>query len=529
VVFLALMGAVGFVLLIACANVANLMLARAVGRAREISIRTALGAGRWRVIRQLLAESLLLSAMGGAIALFIAQWGIRAFDAAVIPTGKPAWIDFSMDYRAFAYLAGVSILTAILFGLVPALRLSRLDVNSALKDGGRAGAGIRGKYLSGVLVVAEMTLAVVLLAGAGLMIRSFMYAYTRPSGVDPTNVLTMNVQLPDAKYGKPEQQVEFQRSLAQRLQVVPGVEAVAVNTRTGVGFEFEGVQSDPKNRPGSDAMLIGDGYFEILRVQAVRGRLPSSADHSSGARVAVVNWTWASKNTPGQDPVGKRLRLFQNATPKDWITIVGLVPDFLQNASRSEPYPTIYIPFRIEPRTWMSVMARTHVPPATLAEPLRRAVQEVDPDLPVREVRTLEEEISMQYWPLRVFGAMFGIFAGVALLLATVGLYAVVAYGVNQRTREIGIRVALGASAANILRMVFQTGMRQMAIGLVLGLAAAFGITRVLSTILVGVSATDPLTFGTVSVVLIAAATLGCAIPARRAMRVDPAIALRHE
>lgn len=529
-VFLAMMGAVGFVLLIACANVANLMLARAVGRSREISIRAALGAGRWRVVRQLLTESLLLSAIAGVLALFIARWGVRAFDAAVIDTGKPAWIDFSLNYVAFAYLAGISFVTAILFGLVPALRLARLDVNSALKDGGRAGAGVRGKYLSGALVVAEMTLAVVLLTGAGLMMRSFLHAYNRPTGVDSSNVLTMSLELAESKYGKPEQRAQFERSLTQHLQAVPGVEAGAVNVRTHSGdFEIEGVQTDPKNRPGSDSVLAGEHYFDILRVRAVRGRLFTAADHAAGASVAVVNQAFANRYWPGEEPVGKRFRLIRDKTPKDWITVVGMVPDILQNTSRAEIDPVMFLPYRLDSRTWMSVLVRTQVPPSSVAQAVRLAIREVDADLPVRNVRTLDEEIAMQSWPLRVFGTMFGIFGGAALLLATVGLYAVVAYGVNQRTPEIGIRVALGASAGSILRMVFTTGMRQVAIGLVLGLGAAFGVTQVISSLLVGVSPTDPLTFGGVAALLMGAATLGCAIPARRAMRVDPAIALRHE
>ena len=528
-VFLVLLGAVGFVLLIACANVANLMLARAVGRAREVSIRAALGSGRWRVIRQLLAESLLLSAAGGIIAWFIANWGLRAFDAAVIPTGKPVWIDFSMDYRAFAYLAAISITTAILFGLAPALRLSRIDLNTVLKEGGRAGAGVRGKYLSGVLVVVEMALAVILLTGAGLMMRSFLWAYNRSTGVDTSNVLTMRLDLPDKKYAKPEQQTAFYRSLCERLGALPGVEAAAVNSRNGLTYELEGKPGDAKSRPTADSIMVSQGYFEILRVAPLRGRILTAADHTSGLPAVVVSRTFASKAWPGEDPLGKRLRVFQNDTPHDWMTVVGMTPDILPTTNRVEPDPTIYIPFRLEPRLWAAVTARTRVPPTSLSQAFRREVAAIDQDLPVREVRTLEENLAMNYWPLRVFGAMFGIFAAIALLLATVGMYAVVAYGVNQRTHEIGVRVALGASAATILRMVFKTGMRQTAIGLVIGLAAAFGITRVLSTILVGVSPTDPLTFTGVGLVLIAAATLGCAIPARRAMRVDPAIALRHE
>lgn len=264
-VFLVLLGAVGFVLLIACANVANLMLARAVGRAREISIRAALGAGRWRVIRQLLIESLLISTAGGLIGWVIALWGIRTFDAAVIPTGKPLWIDFSMDYRALAYLAVISIGTSLLFGLAPALRLARMDVSSALKDGGRgAGTGLRSRYLSGILVVTEMSLAVVLLAGAGLMIRSFLFAYTRPMGANTAGILTMRLELPESRYGKPEQQLSFERSLTERLKAVPGIENAAVVSiipgagSSSVSYEPEGAAVDIQRRPSANKIVVGD-------------------------------------------------------------------------------------------------------------------------------------------------------------------------------------------------------------------------------------------------------------------------------
>ena len=535
-VFLVLLGAVGFVLLIACANVANLLLARAVGRAREISIRVALGAGRWRVVRQLLIESLLLAGAGGVIGLAFAQWGIRAFDAAVIATGKPQWIDFAMDYRAFAYLAAITLATAVLFGMVPALRLARMDVGTALKEGGRgSGGGIRGRYLSGILVVVEMTLAVVLLAGAGLMMRSFLQAYQHPAGIRTANILTMRVDLPDAKYGKPPSQLEFQRRLTERLRTLPGVEnaTVASNVFGGGTFDFpyelEGQTVDPQHRPTTSFLLAGAGYFETLELAARRGRVLNAADYVAGPNVAVVNETLAQRVWPNQDAVGKRFRTFNGNTAGEWTTVVGVIPDVLQNPRDTKPRGTAIIPFRQHPAGWMAVMARTRVSAASLGNAFRREVQAMDQDLPVHDVTTLDDQLALARWPWRVFGSMFAVFAAIALLLATVGLYAVVAYGVNQRTQEIGLRTALGAPAGSILRLVFRGGMRQAGIGLVLGLGAAFGVTRVLSALLVGVSPTDPLTFGSVAAVLIVAAGLGCAIPARRALRVDPAIALRHE
>ncbi len=534
-VFFVLLGAVGFVLLIACANVANLLLSRAVGRAREISIRAALGAGRWRVVRQLLVESLLLSVAGGLIGLALATWGIRAFDAAVIPTGKPRWINFSMDFRAFGYLAGITFTTAILFGLVPALRLARMDINSILKEGGRTGIGVRGRRLSAALVVVEMTLAVVLLTGAGLMIRSFLVAYSLPLGVDTGNIITMRLELPAAKYGKPAEQLEFQRRLVERLRAAGAVESATVASGPfGTGnftlpFELEGQPSEPDRRKSTNYLLAGNHYFETLHLAARSGRILNSADHLAGPNVAVINETMARRLWPRQDPLGRRIRFFRKEGPTDWIAVVGVVPDYLQAGMRSEPEPVAIMPFRQEPRLFMAAIVRTRISAGSMANTLRREVQAVDPDLPVRDIGTLDDRLALTRWPLRVFGSMFAIFAGIALLLATVGLYAVVAYGVNQRRHEIGVRVALGASSGSILRMVFSIGMRQAAIGLVLGLAAAVGVTRVLSAMLVGVTPTDPLTFGIVAATLIAAGTLGCTLPARRAMRGDPAVALRHE
>lgn len=535
-IFLVLMGAVGFVLLIACANVANLLLSRAVGRAREISIRAALGAGRWRVVRQLLIESLLLSIGGGLAGWALASWGIRAFDAAVVPTGKPVWIDFTMDYRVLAYLAAIVITTALLFGMAPAMRLSRLDINSALKDGARgASSGLRGKYLSGLLVVVEMMLAVVLLIGAVLLMRSFLVVYQRSPGVNTANILTMRVELPNVKYGKAAEQLEFQRQLIQRLRALPAVEnATIASTIIGTGgislpYEVEGQAVDAEQRPSVSLVVAADGYFETLRLSALRGRVLNSADYSAGPATAVLNDAMARQLWPGQDPVGKRFRTFKNGAPGDWITVVGMIPNVLQNTQRSQPEPAAIIPSRLEPKPWMSVMARTRVNASTLGNAFRHEVQLIDRDLPVRDVMTLDDQFALSRWPMRVFGAMFGIFAGIALMLATVGLYAVVAYAVSQRTQEIGVRMALGASTSGILRLIVGSGMRQVAIGLALGLTAALGVTKVLSALLVGVSATDPLTFVIVATLLIVSAALGCLIPARRAMRVDPVIALRHE
>jgi putative ABC transport system permease protein len=538
VMFSALLGAVGFVLLIACANVANLLLARAVSRSREISIRAALGASRWRVVRQLLVESVMLSIAGGGIGWMISIWGVRTFDAVVTPLGKPAFIDFSMDYHVLVYLLAISLGTGVLFGLAPALRLSKLDVNTSLKDGGRgASGGGQGRYLSGLLVVTEMALAVVLLTGAGLMIRSFLAISRTSTGVNVANVLTMRLRLPEAKYLKDQDEISFHERLKTRLEALPGVDSVAIASNLPTGgsmnfpYELEGVPPvDEKRRQTLSALVISPDYFRVADVRALRGRFFTETDGGAGPPVTIVNQRFAERFWPGADPVGKRLRIFNGKTPEAWLTVVGLVPDILQNnISLQDHDPLIYIPYRQKPQRDMAIIARTHVPPSSLGTAFRQQVQSMDEDLPIYRLLTMEDRLAQNYWPWRVFGSLFAIFAGIALVLASVGLYAVIAHSVSQRTQEIGVRMALGASAQNIHRLVFGQGMLQLAIGLGVGLAAAFGITRILRTLLVQVSPTDPGTFITVSLVLALAAVLGCWIPARRAMSVDPVVALRNE
>jgi putative ABC transport system permease protein len=537
--FLALLGAVGFVLLIACANVANLLLARAVGRTREISIRAALGASRWRVIRQLLVESVMLSVAGGVLGYLIAIWGVRTFDAVVIPLGKPPFIDFSMDYRVFVYLIAIALGTGVLFGLAPALRLSKLDVNNALKDGGRgASSGGRGKFLSGLLVVSEMALAVILLAGAGLMIRSFLNMYHKEIGVAADHGLVMRLFLPEAKYAKPEDQIAFHDRLHARLAALPGVESVAVANNMPTGgwssfpYEFEGAAPvDEKKRPNLPVIVISPDYFRALDVKVLRGRSFSDSDTASSTAVAIVNQHFAEKFWPGDDPFAKRLRLFDNGSPGPWLTVVGVAADITQtgDATQTEHDAILYLPYKQKARRDMAIIARTRVPPETLGNAFRREVQTVDENLPVYNLQTLEGRLAQNRWAWRVFGGLFAIFAAIALLLASVGLYAVIAHSVNQRTQEIGVRMALGASGHSILGLVFGQGMLSVAIGLAVGLAGAFGVTRVLSMFLVQVSTADPVTYGTVAVLLATASALGCWIPARRAMTVDPVVALRHE
>jgi putative ABC transport system permease protein len=545
IVFAALLGAVGFVLLIACANVANLLLARAVGRSREISIRVALGATRWRIVQQLLIESMMLSMVGGILGSILAFWGVRIFDRAVIPTGKPLFLIFAMDYHVLAYIGAITLGTGILFGLAPALRLSKLDINSALKDGSHgSGSGTRSRYLSASLVVAEMALAVVLLTGAGLMIRSFLNVSSSTLGVNSNNVLIAQISLRGDKYKSTDSQIAFFHQLQTRLQALPGVEFAALTSNVPAGssipyaYELEGSPTtDERHRPELDALVVSPEYFPTFEIRPTQGRTFISPDGVTGVPVVVVNQMFAAKFFPRQDALGKRLRLVKRTvtagvtteTFEPWLTIVGVIPVVIQDNSDNTEAPLIYLPFQQEPRGGMYVALRTSVPPGTLASSLRHEVQMVDENLPVNQLDTLTNMLMLRSWPWRIFGTMFAIFALIALILASVGLYGVIAHSVSQRTQEIGVRVALGASSGRILRLVFAQGMTQLAIGMAIGLAAAFGVTRVLKGLLIGVSSTDPTTFMIVALVLTVAGILGCLIPARRAVRVDPVVALRHD
>jgi predicted permease len=530
-----LWGAVGFVLLIACANLANLMLARATSRSREIAVRLALGAGRWRIVRQLLVESVMLSAAGSVFAWWIVEWGVRAYELADRP-----WrvLDYAMDYRVFAYLIAVSVGTGVLFGLAPALRLSTLDVNASLKDGGRGAAGGgRGQRVSALLVAGEMALAVVLLAGAGVMIRSFLNIYTLDVGVRTANILTMQVALPDARYPAAEARISFFDRLETRLETIPGVESIAIANRLPAArslklpYELAGASpSDERRRPTLSAVIIGPAYFRTLGATMRAGREFTDADGMAGAQIAIVNQRFASNHWLGEDPVGRRLRLFDGPTPGAWLTVVGVVPNIIQDgAARQEFDPLVYLPYRQRPVAGAWVLARTRVPAASLRMAFRREVQALDADLPIDNLWTLGEWLGLPYVEQGNFTGLFMLFAAIALLLASIGLYAVIAHAVSQRTHEIGVRIAIGADARDIVALVLVQGMRPLGIGLAIGLTASFAVMPILKSQLVRVSPTDPISLVVATAVLVASATLGCLIPAHRAMRVDPVVALRHE
>lgn len=535
---IAMVVAVGFVLLIGCADVANLLLARAAARAREISIRIAIGAGRMRIVRQLLVESLLLASVAGVLGWLIAFAGLREFDRATFSVHRISWVDFSMNIHAFAYLAAISIGAGILFGLAPALRLAKTDVNSAVKDGGHGAAGARrGQRLTGTLVVFEMVLCIVLLSGASLMIRSAINTYSAPVGVNAANVLTMYIGLPEAKYPRAEDQIAFHRRLKTKLEALPGVEAVSLASSLPTGFvqylpyELEDhPPGDSGSRPVTGELIVGADYFRVMQVRPRRGRVFTESDEISGAPAVIVNETLAAKAWPGEDPIGKHVHLTRRNTAQPSLTVIGLVPDVQQNFHRPlDRGPMIYLPYAAEPdpQRGMILIARTRVPPLSLSEAFRKQVQSLDENLPVTGVITLDDLLAKSRLDVGLFAMLFTIFAGIALVLAAVGLYAVVAQSVSQRTREIGIRMAVGGSARDIVRLVFSQGMWRMIIGLAIGLPLGAAVTFVLRAMLVGVAPGDPLSLAGAALVLILAGLLGCAIPARRAVRVDPVVALR--
>jgi putative ABC transport system permease protein len=536
--------AVGFVLLIACANLANLLLARAIGRSREIAVRIALGAGRWRIIRQLLIESVTLSAVGGVFGWLLTRWCVRAYELVAEPPGGYEQWTYAMDYRVFAYVVGISIGTGLLFGLAPATRLSRLDVNGMMKDGGRRAMRGRRTRGSGLLVMGEMALAVVLLAGAGVMIRTFLIMYTADLGVNTTDILTASVRLPPNRYPDVEKQMAFFGQLTTRLAAIPGVESVALaNNLPGfyaprLPYALAGAPPiDEPRRPTVGAVVISPEYFSTLGARVLAGRAFSDVDEPSGVRVVIVNERFASTIWPGEDPVGKRLRLFDGKTPDAWRTVVGVASNIVQNDRTGQTFgPLVYVPFHQTPARDMAMIARTGVPPGTLAAAFRREIQALDSDLIIGSglgstegPKPLTESLAFNYWSNGVNGVLFLIFAAMALMLASVGLYAVVAHAVNERTREIGVRIAIGATARDVLSLVMGEAMRPVGIGLGAGLIASFGVTPLLKSQLVRVSVIDPFTLAVTILVLIVSALIGCLLPGLRAMRVDPVVALRHD
>ncbi len=535
-----LWGGVAFVLLIACANAANLLLGRGLIRTREMSIRAAMGAGRARVIRQLLTESVLLSVMAGVLGIFLAYWGVRAFDAANGSIGGrlPSWVVLSVDRTVLLYLAAITIGTGIVFGLAPALRISKIDLSSVLKDGGQAiSGGVRRRLLTHILVGAEVALCVVLLMGAVLMIRSTISAGSVNLGVNTANVLTMQVALPHHKYEKPQQQITFFQELRTRIAAVPGIESATIASAlpghwSGLErmnpFQIEGSPvADENKRPRTTLLTIGPGYFHCMQGRILRGREFTELDGDVGREAAIINQSLADRHWPGQNPIGKRIRL-DDMENKAWSTVVGVTADIVQTRF-SKGLPRVYLPYRQNPSSYMTVVARTSVDPLNLALGFRQSVKELNANLPVSNLRSLDDHVASTHIDIRFISFVFSILAIIALVLASTGLYAVISQSVNQRTREMAIRAAMGAIGSRLWWYIFFQGMRQFMIGLLIGLPLSFALGGVLRFMLVGISPGDPVTYLIVVAVLAIAAALACGLPARRAARSDPAALLRFE
>jgi putative ABC transport system permease protein len=532
---LVLLGAVGLVLLIACANVANLLLARSAARQKEIAIRAALGASRTRILRQMLTESILLSAIGGIAGLVLSIW-LTDVLMSMLPEGAPRLEQIGIDYRVLTFALGVSALTGVLFGIVPALQASKLDVTSALKEGGRGAEGHRRTSARNLLLIGEVALSLMLLVGAGLLIKSFLRLQEIRPGFNAHNVLIANLALPYPKY-QYEQFEEFFRQLKERLEAAPGVQAAggsmnlplnASGYAIGRGFIPEGRPlTVDENRDAMFSSITGD-YFRALQIPLLSGRTFELRDNADAPKVVIINETIAKRHFgSATEAIGKRLSIWRDE--KFMREIVGVVGDTKTGSLTGEGGAQIYVPNAQARENFMGLVIRTAGDPAAFATTLRREVQALDKDQPIYNVRTMDDVVANSLGTRRVSMQLFAVFAIAALLLAAVGISGVMAYSVTQRTQEIGIRMALGAQGGDVLRMVVRQGMTLALIGIGVGLAGAFGLTRVLANLLFGVKATDPITFVAISLLLTFVALLACYLPARRASRVDPVIALRAD
>jgi putative ABC transport system permease protein len=549
-IFLSLMGAVAFVLLIACANVANLLLARSAHRSREIAVRVSLGATRWRIVRQLLIESVMLALISGVLGFALSIFGVRWFDAVTQDVGKPYWMKFTMDPSVFAFLAAVCVGTGVIFGLAPALHVSKTDVNEILKEGGRSGTGgIRARRWTGALIISELALTLALLAGAGFMIRNFLNLYRSDLGIDTSRLLTMSLALPERKYPSLEQRLAFYQQLQERLQANGKVRAVSVASNAPMMGGFRrllAVDGRPlaagEQQPVVTMLTVDPRYFDTIGLSILRGRAFTDTDGTAGQGSAVVNTRFVQMHFPKDDPIGRRIvlsiDLAGGAPPTGGIptsltaTIVGVVSNVRQsNFDETETDPVAYLPYRIDPRTFMTLLARSEGDPNAVISVLREELRAVDPDLPLFNIRTMDENLARQRWPFRVFGTMFAIFAFIALMLSAIGLYAVTAYSVTQRTHEIGLRMALGAASTQVMWLFVRRALFHLSIGLTIGIAAAFGVGKIFesSDLLVRMTGRDPITLVSIAGLLTIVALTACLWPAHRATRLDPLVALRQE
>jgi len=533
---LILLGAVGFVLLIACANVANLLLARASSRKREIALRAGLGASRWRIARQLLTESVLLSTFGGALGLLLAVWGTRA----LLALSPPELIDVrstTVNYPVLGFTIGLTVLTGILFGLVPALEASRFDLSEPLKESGnRVIGGTRARRMRSAFVVAQVAMALVLLVGAGLLMRSLNRLESVDAGFDPRNLLTMRVNLPTRKYNTDPKVINFFTQAVDQIRNIPGVESVAaINTLpfdgpySGTRLDVEGQPKRPAGQELSTGVIVTDAnYFQTMHIPLKRGRLYSAQEAREMRHVVVVNETFAREVFPGQDAIGQRVTILMkdDNQPSE---IIGIVGDNKHKGLDTEVEPMAFWPHAELVYPSMTITMRTRGDSTSVATAARNVIRQLDRDQPIGQVTTMDVLMAKSFARARFNSTLLAIFSIVALVMAAVGIYGVMSYSVVQRTHEIGVRMALGAQRADVLRLMLKQGLLLAVVGVAVGVAAAFGLTRIISTLLFEVGATDKVTFAAVSLGLFAVTLFASYIPAWRATRVDPLVALRYE
>jgi len=523
------------VLLIACANVANLLLARGSARRREVAIRAALGAGRWRIFRQLLTESFLLGVIGGVFGLALAFWGIDLVLAG-IPNELPFYVKFNIDKRVLGFTAGISLLTAVVFGTAPALQASQVNLNETLKEGGRGAAGASYHRLRRLLVITEVALSLILLIGAGLLMRGFLRLQRVNPGFEPENVLTMRIGLPGSNYDTPEKRSIFFQELIERVEALPGVQEAGATSNLplrGTWGRSLWVEGFPVlsvgQAPTINHNVITPGYFKAMGIPILMGRDFTDADKRDGLKVTIIDERLAREYWPNQSPLGKRIRFSPPESNEPWSAIVGVVGNVKNESLSLTQSKSVYLPHSQFSIGGMALAVRAAASPESLVRAIRDQVKKMDPNLPLTQILTMTDVVSLSIYRPRLIVSLFGVFAGVALLLASVGIYGVMSYSVAQRTHEIGVRMALGAQRGDVLRLIVAQGMNLIVVGAAIGLAGALAFTRLIQSLLFEVTTTDPVTFGLVAALLGIVALLACYIPARRATKVDPMVALRAE
>jgi predicted permease len=533
IIFLLMLAAVGFVLLIACADVANMMLSRSLNRQREMSIRTALGASRWRIVRQLLIESVALSSVGGILGLGLAAAGVYWFDLSTAVM-RPYWIQFTMNFSVFGYFAALCILSGLLFGIAPALRSSKTNLVEVLKEGAHSVGRHRGGWLSAVLVVFQFALTLVLLTGAGIFVHALLNSFTVNPFIPATQLTTARLQLPDKRYKDSDVRQRFYDQLLPRLHSIPGVSHAAIASNApGLGAARQQIElehapiANPAQRPWISLVAQSPGYLDTIHLPLLRGRDFNEIDGSAHHEAAVLTRDAATRLWPGQNPIGRRFRLFDDRNkPTEWITVIGISADMVQELQESDPKPLLFVPYRQEGWDNMALVVESATDPL---QSMRMAVQSVDAELPLSDPYRLNKAVEQQVWFLSLFGKVFSGFALIAMLMASVGIYAVIAHATSSRTQEIGVRMALGATMRNILMLVMRRGLWQISVGLLFGLGAALPLVHLMASLPIGVSRSDPTILFIVACTLACVGVFACWLPARRATGLDPVKAIRYE